>query len=122
MKLLTAEIKKKMPVQVSGNLEDAPIIVKFFGGCSYTLYVVSAEAYIEGQDEPVALADMNGHEIEDIHLYGYVTGLQFDEWGKTSFKELEAIKFPPFGLPVERDKYFGFDQTIKKLREKGTVK
>ena len=53
MKLLTSEIKKKMPLQVKGKLEEAPIIVKFFGGGSYTLYVVSAEVYINGQDEKI---------------------------------------------------------------------
>jgi hypothetical protein len=138
MKLLTKEIINKMPINTDGqtmshmlntkfpakqvkSIEECRIVVKFFGGGSYTLYVVSAEAFINGQDAPVNLKDAQGKEIEDIHFYGYVTGLQFDEWGRTSFNELKAIKFPPFNLPVERDMYFG-EHTIKELKETGTIK
>ena len=113
MKLLTKEIIKKMPLDVR-DVENAPIIVKFFGGGSYTLYVVAAQAYVEGCEEEVKLSDINGRTIEDIHFYGYVTGLQCDEWGSTSYNELRAIRFPPFGLPVERDMYFG-KYTVKEI-------
>ena len=107
MKLLTKEIIKKMPHP--GEIKDAktaPIIVKFFGGGSYTLYVIAASAFIKDGGE-VKLADMEGKDVIDIQLFGYVTGLQCDEWGYASFNELKELKFPPFGLGIERDMYFG---------------
>ena len=109
MILMTKEVMKKMPIEVE-DAKNAPIIVKFFGGYSYTLYVVSAYALIE--DEKVKLSDINGREVEDIYLFGYVTGLQYDEWGYTTLNQLKAIKFPPFGLSVERDRYFE-NHTVK---------
>lgn len=119
MKLFTAEIKKKLPL--IGEVEDdknAPIIVKFFGGASYSLYVVAADVYLKDQDEPVRYSDVKDDtQIEDIHLYGYVTGLQVDEWGYTSFNELNEIRFPPFSLPVERDMHFGMKHTVSEVIE-----
>ena len=114
MKLLTKEIVNKMPMpeQVEDG-ENAPIIVKFFGGGSYTLYVIAAYALIDGDE--VKLSDLNGREPIDIILYGYVTGLQVDEWGYTSFSELAMLKFPPFRLGIERDRYFG-NHTVKEIK------
>lgn len=43
---------------------------------------------------------------EENVCYGYVCGLGTDEWGYFSIDELESIKCPPFGLPIERDLYF----------------
>ncbi len=119
MKLFTAEIKKKLPlVSEITDIENAPIIVKFFGGGSYTLYVIGADVILKDQDEPVRYKDVtNENDIEDILLYGYVTGLHEDEWGTTSFNELKAIRFPPFNLTVERDKYFGMNRTMKEIKD-----
>jgi hypothetical protein len=119
MKLLTKEIINKMPLpeEVITN-DDAPIIVKFFGGSSYSLYVIAAYAWV-GDYEERKLSDINGCEVEDINFYGYVTGLQFDEWGYTTLNQLKAIKFPPFGLGIERDMYFG-KQTVKQIINKET--
>ena len=119
MKLFTAEIKKKLPmVDEVKDGENAPIIVKFFGGSSYRLYVVAGDVYLKDQDEPVRYFDVkNESQIEDIRLYGYVTGLQEDEWGYTSFNELNEIRFPPFRLPVERDMHFGMNHTVKEVIE-----
>jgi len=119
MKLFTAEIKKKLPmVDEVQNGEEAPIIVKFFGGSSYSLYVIAADVYLKGQSEPVRYSEVTDEKtIEDIHFYGYVTGLQEDEWGYTSFKELKEIRFPPFRLPVERDMHFGMEHTVKEIIE-----
>lgn len=44
---------------------------------------------------------------ENEHLcYGFVTGLYANEWGYFSITELQSLRCPPFGLPIERDKYF----------------
>ena len=42
--------------------------------------------------------------VEKI-AFCYVVGLQVDEWGYTSFIELESIE-RPFGLTIERDLHF----------------
>lgn len=122
-KLLTKAIINKMPLTESvihggtQSAEDAPVIVKFFGGGSYRLYVVSATAYLKEGIEGVKLSEINGRTIEDIHFYGYVTGLQEDEWGYTSFNELQSIKFSPFGLGIERDMHIG-KITVKQVINK----
>lgn len=119
MKLLTKAIISKMPLpyEITGKTENAPIIVKFFGGASYSLYVIAAYAWID--EKEVKLSNINGREYDDINFYGYVTGLQVDEWGYTSFNELKAIKLPPFGLGIERDMYFG-KHTVKEIINKET--
>jgi len=116
MKLLTAEIIKKMPLPdtITDN-NNAPIRVKFFGGSSYSLHVISAEAILES-GETVKLSDIKDNKVKDINLFGYVTGLAVDEWRYISFNELKDIKFPPFGLGIERDKYPLYD-TVKELKK-----
>ena len=114
MKLLTAEIIKKMPLpDTITDSNTAPIRVKFFGGSSYSLHVISAKAILES-GETVKLSDIKDNKVEDIFLYGYVTGLAVDEWGYVSFNELKDIKFPPFGLGIERDMNPLYD-TVKEL-------
>lgn len=100
MKLMTEEIEKafkKYPLySQDGNGGDAKIVVKYFGGSAATWLIT------EGQKEK------NG----DWTFFGLVT-LGFPdpvdsdyllwEWGYVTLSELEKIRFPPFGLPVERD-------------------
>ena len=119
MKLLTKAIINKMPLNVE-SAENAPIIVKFFGGSTYRFYVVEAHAMVKETLNCVKLSEMDKYEIEDIHFYGYVTGLAEDEWGETSFNELQALKFSPFGLGVERDMHFGMKHTVKQIIAKET--
>jgi len=45
------------------------------------------------------------YDPETKICFGYVTGLGYDEWGDFSIDELESVKCPPFGLPIERDLY-----------------
>ena len=95
MKLLTAAIEKKFEkfplYSQEGKGEDAKVIVKFFGGAACTWLI------IEGTKQP------NG----DYTMFGYVTfdGVNW-EWGYVSLNELQKLRFRPFGLGVERDKYF----------------
>lgn len=93
MKLLTSEIIKKLekyPLYSQDKKEKKEVIVKFFGGGSWTWYVV------EG----------NKMENGDWEFFGYVKGIE-DEWGYFTLSELQSIKFPPFNLGIERDMYFG---------------
>lgn len=95
MKLLTAPVLKALrntPLgSTDGQGDEAKVLVKFFGGGRYTLLVTEAE-----------------ERDNDFLLYGWCAsplGPDCDEYGYTLFSEMEAVRFPPFGLPVERDRY-----------------
>ena len=100
MQLMTAEIEKalkKNPLYTQdGKGGDSKIVVKYFGGSAATWLIT------EGEPEPGG----------DWLLYGFVTlGLPDDfapgkllwEWGYVRLSELQSLRFPPFGLGVERD-------------------
>jgi len=87
-KLFTKQIenalKRVRPYSQDGKGMNAKVIARFFGGSSFTCYI------LEPTDDP------------DI-LFGLVDiGYGF-EYGDISRSELESLRFPPFGLPVERD-------------------
>lgn len=93
MKLLTAEVirpLKKYPIGSQEGLgNNARVLVKYFGGSAFTYLVTEAEPLPNG----------------DWRLFGKAT-LGFGwEWGYTLLSEIEALRFPPFGLPAERDLY-----------------
>ena len=98
MKLLTKEIRKKIPPLYSGEnkkVEEVLVVVKFFNPSgSWTWYAT--------EGEPVL--DEKGKEI-DFRFFGLVRGFE-NELGYFSLKELERVK-GPFGLGIERDMYFG---------------
>lgn len=93
MKLLTAEVirrLKKHPLGSQEHLgEQAEVLVKFFGGYAYTYLVTEAEPLPDG----------------DWRLFGICTLGHEWEWGYSLLSEIAAMRFPPFGLPAERDKY-----------------
>ena len=92
MKLITKEIEqafRKYPLYSQDGKEEKAVLAKFFGGSSYTFYVVEAEPY--GAD--------------DWTLYGY-TQLFEGEWGYTMWSDIRDAKFPPFNLGLERDLSF----------------
>ena len=87
MKLLTKEIRKKLPSLYAqeGKGGKAIVYVKFFTpDSSWTWYATE----FDGEDTFFGLVD--GHE---------------KELGYFSLKELESVK-GPMGLPIERDLYF----------------
>ena len=86
MKLLTAEIRKKLPTLGSqAENMDPTIIVKFF--CPWNHWTWLAYEF----------------DGEDI-FFGFVKG-DFDEYGTFSLAELESV-VGPMGLTIERDIYF----------------
>ncbi len=100
MQLMTAQIEKalmKYPLySQDGKGGDAKIIVKYFGGSAATWLITEGKPLDGG----------------DWMFYGYATlGLPDDfapgkllwEWGYVTLKQLQELRFPPFGLPVERD-------------------
>ena len=103
MKLLTAEIIRKLERHPfgsqEGKLDDAEVLVKFFGGGACTWLVTEGEKQENG----------------DWEFFGKVTlGYEW-EWGYFTLSELEKMKFPPFGLGVERDMYLGGKHTVGQL-------
>lgn len=93
MKLLTAEIEKRLAKHPFGSQDgkgkDAKVLVKFFGGSACTWLVLEAEKQEDGDWLFYGLATLG---------YGY-------EYGEFSLSELKGLRFPPFGLPIERDLY-----------------
>jgi len=100
MKLLTKAIEKKLRLQHSAtersggaNLYHKPV-VRFFGGSSFTMLASEMD--------------------DDGNLFGVTDmGLGYKEMGFTNIRELQAIKFPPFGLPVERDLHWRAEKTLE---------
>jgi len=104
MKLLTKAIEKQL---VANHLktydQDEPDgsyhkpVLKLFGGSSATWLIT---------------------EMDGDTLYGLCDlGLGTPELGYVSLSELESIRFPPFGLPVERDGWFEAGKTIAEYAE-----
>jgi len=86
MRLMTEELKKKIPPLYSQeNAEDPIVYAKYFTPDSYwTWYVLE----FDGKDT----------------FFGYVDGI-YPELGYFSLSELEKIR-GPLGLKVERDLYW----------------
>ena len=113
MKLMTAELEKafrKYPLySQDGKGGDSKVIVKYFGGSAATWLIT------EGQKLP------NG----DWRFFGFATLGSYDfidsdkllwEWGYVDLSQLAEIRFPPFGLPIERDMYLKpAESTVKDL-------
>jgi hypothetical protein len=90
MKLLTDELRAKLPRLYSQEAEADPIVyAKFFlPGTGWTWYVT------EGQEQE-----------GDFLFFGFVVGLE-SEFGYFLLSELESVRSPLVGLPVERDLSF----------------
>ena len=89
MKLMTKQLEKRFAtIGDQSEVDDPIVIAKFFNPSgSGTWYATK-------------------YNPESSIFYGYVTGLQFDEWGCFSLIELKAVKCRPFGLGIERDRWF----------------
>src|SRR5437667_10744185 len=95
MKLLTEELRRKLPPLYSQeHVEDPMVICKFFHPLSTMTWYA-----IEGSSEG-----------EDFLFYGWVHS-DFPELGYFSLNEMQAVKV--MGLGIERDLHF----TPKKLSE-----
>lgn len=104
MKLLTKEILeafKKQGYTGDKKPEDIKIILKLFnpsGAGTWYCYEYEPENRI-------------------FWCYANLGNSTFAECGTVSLDELESIKFPPFGLGVERDMHFG-KHTLKEVMDK----
>ena len=105
MKLLTKAIKAKLEANGSNPDQDYAPVVKLFGGgaCTWLL-----------------------SELNDDYAFGLCDlGMGSPELGYVSIAELESLKFPPFGLGVERDMSFTGDKPLgqyaQQAREAGRI-
>ncbi len=101
MKLLTKEIRKRLPALGStDNQKDPMVQVKFFTPDSnWTWFATEFDS-------------------EDI-FFGYVKGLE-NELGTFSLRELQEVR-GNLGLPVERDRYFKpcpLSEVMKEVKRK----
>lgn len=98
MKLITKEIEKKLE---QSDIMDSPInaeiILKLFGGSAATWWITSGERDDSGEWMFYGVTDL---------------GMGYREMGYISFAELKEIKFPPFGLGIERDMHFSSGQVF----------
>lgn len=94
MKLMTKALERRF-AQISSQekVEDPLIIAKFF-------YPAGSGTWYASEYDP-----------ERRMFFGYVSlfGDHNDEWGTFSLDELESVK-GPFGLGIERDRYFSEKQ------------
>lgn len=103
MKLMTKAIEKKLPALRSqdGLGKKAVAHLKLFGGGRFTFYATEYDG--------------------DDTFFGYLIsplGEDCDEFCYFSRAELEALRFPPFGLPIERDMYFESRPLDEELAER----
>lgn len=100
MKLLTKALEAKLIENRKANLKgtkDFPPVVKLFGGAACTWL-------------------LSEYDQEDGLFFGLCDlGMGFPELGYVSREELESVKFPPFGLPVERDLHFECNTPMSEL-------
>ena len=96
MKLLTEEIRRKLPPLYSqdGKGGKALVYLKFFTPDSGFSWWIT---------EGSPITDESGAEV-DFQFFGLVEG-QFKELGYVNLSELESVN-GPMGLPIERDLYW----------------
>jgi len=109
MKLLTNPIRQKLidnfkrNQKASGQLNLKPV-VKFFGGSSATWLITELDP-------------------ENQTFFGLCDpGLGFPELGSVSVRELFEVRFPPFGLPVERDRHFKASKSLSEYAKEAHQK
>lgn len=114
MKLLTKQIEsnfKKYPLYSQDEVEEKVVIAKFFGGCACTWIITEASLEYD-----VLFPD--GTVGQDWCMFGYCDlGLGCPEWGYVYLSQIEELRFPPFGLPAERDR--SMDSMHYRVRQDG---
>lgn len=99
MMLITKEIAKKLPSLYSNENKDPSEItvpLKLFNPCGAQTWFIT---------------EMNP---ETGIMFGYVTGMDFDELGYVSLDELKSLRLP-FGLTIERDIHWNDKNTLAQV-------
>jgi hypothetical protein len=93
MKLFTKYIEPALAVNASADESTRRPALKLFGGGACTWLI--------------------SERVDDDTLFGLCDlGMGCPELGYVSQSELEGLRFPPLGLPIERDLYFSADKTL----------
>lgn len=100
MKLITKTLEDRFN-EIGDQSEslDPIIVAKFFNPCGSQTWYASE------------------YNQQSEVCFGYVTGMDFDEWGTFSIQELEALKLP-YGLSIERDIHFKEKRFKELIKEK----
>ncbi len=93
MKLLTQEIRRKLPPLYSQDSKGGKAV-------AYVKFFTPSNSWTWWATEGSPIKDEEGKEI-DFHFFGLVDG-HCKELGYFSLKELEEVR-GPMGLPIERD-------------------
>ena len=96
MKLLTEELRKKLPPLYSQDGKGGKAI-------AYLRFFTPDSGFTWWITEGSPIKDGNGNEV-DFHFFGLVEA-QDKELGYVSLSELENVH-GPMGLPIERDLHF----------------
>ena len=103
MKIITKAIENAFAKQgKTGNksMSEIKIVMKLFGGGAFSWYIY------EKLDDDLYMAFVNLGDPE------------MSECGAVSMQEILSVKFPPFGLGVERDMYFEpLSRTLKDVHD-----
>ena len=106
MKLITKDIERQLKANNMKDTLGRPV-VKLFGGGAFTWLISKME---DDGDTMFGLCDI-GQGTPDM--------------GSVSLSELKSLKFPPFGLGVERDLYFKPEKSLleywEEAREAGRI-
>lgn len=105
MKLITKSIRTKLEKNYQTH-NDTDAVLKLFGGSNCTWLITQIDP--DG-DTLYGLADIGHGNCE---------------YGSVSLSELQAIRFPPFGLGIERDMFFKGGKVsdfLKYYNEKNTL-
>ena len=97
-KLITKEMLDKFPrISETGDKkpEDVKIIAKFFHPFSHWTWYAT---------------EFDGKDL----FFGFVRG-DFPELGYFTLSELQSVNIN--GIPIERDRFFGFDHTLKEVMD-----
>lgn len=90
MKLLTQELRNRLPaMHAQEHVADPIVHAKFFGGTSATWFVLE---FCPIEEQFFGFACLGDTELAELGHFG--------------LRELEELRIPPFGLPVERDLYW----------------
>ena len=122
MKLLTKEIIRKLPALYSqdGLGDNAIVYIKFFTpDANWTWFVTEGSPIVVRDGEKIEVKTVEDvqqdDEIIDWIFFGLVKGME-TELGNFTLSDLQSVR-GSLGLPVKRDKYFGFKHTLGEVRE-----
>ena len=102
MKLITKAILDALASNLKKPEAERVPVVKFFGGGAGTWLI----------------SEMDEDEI----MFGLCDlGMGCPELGYVSLAELKEVRFPPFGLGIERDLYFKANKTLAEYADEAQV-